>query len=151
MMKRLTTAICFFALAGSPAVFAQGGGYDAQQGGGAAQGQGQRGGAPQGGAPQGQGGAGQAAAPPQSADDFDKEELESFANAREKVQTIQQDYSQKLQEAEDPSKSRELQQQAQQEMVQAVQAEGLDASTYNQIVTAVQSNQELQKKVEDLQ
>lgn len=87
----------------------------------------------------------------QQAPDVSDEDLEKFAKAEENVRTVQEDYSSQLQEAEDPNKQQELQQEANEEMRAAVSDAGLDVQTYNEISMAIQQDPELRQRYEELQ
>ncbi|MDT0617840.1 DUF4168 domain-containing protein [Salinisphaera sp. P385] len=84
------------------------------------------------------------------AKDFEKAELESFVEAQSEVSTISQDYQKKMQNADDPEAQASMRQEANQEMVQAVNDAGLDPSTYNAIAQAAQSDPQLAQKIEGM-
>lgn len=96
---------------------------------------------PQGQAPQGQPGA-QAPAEPVS-----EEKVEKFAETFSSVRSIQEEYSAKLQQADDRETAQELQQEAQGEMLEAVESEGLSAQEYNQLVARMDQDPELRERV----
>ncbi len=73
---------------------------------------------------------------------------EKFIAAYSEIRDVQQKYSQKLQNIDDKSKARELQQQAQTEMVGIIEDKGLSIKQYNQIVNQMRNNPELRKEVE---
>jgi len=102
----------------------------------AAQAQGQ-GGAPAG-APQ------QAPAPVNVSD----EDVNNFVSAYMAVQGINQEYTQKLQNVDDPEKATELQQEAQTKMQEAVSDTGLSISEYQQIANQAGQDEELRGKIE---
>lgn len=108
----------------------------------------------QGGAPQ-QGGqqGGQQAAPgaqPQAEQiDVSDDEVEGFVDAYMAVQGVNQEYTQKLQEVEDPEKATELQQEAQGEMQSAVDESGLSIEKYQQIANQAGQDEELRGKIEE--
>lgn len=77
-------------------------------------------------------------------------ELQSFAKASTAITEIQQDYSLRMQNADDPQAASELQQQANEKMVGAVEEAGLDVETFNMIATAVQSDPNLQQKLQQI-
>jgi GTP1/Obg family GTP-binding protein len=77
-------------------------------------------------------------------------ELQSFAEASTAITEIQQDYSVRMQNADDPETANELQQQANEKMVGAVEEAGLDVETFNMIATAVQNDPELQQKLHQI-
>lgn len=95
----------------------------------------------QGGAQQQQQQGGQAAA------NVDDTSLNKFKDAFAQVNSIRESFAGKLENVEDPKKAQKLQQQAQQNMVSAVEDAGLSVQEYNQIFAAVQQSPELQKKV----
>ncbi len=95
----------------------------------------------QGGAQQQQQQGGQAAA------NVDDASLNKFKDAFGEVNSIRESFAGKLENVEDPQKAQKLQQQAQQDMVSAVEDAGLSVQEYNQIFAAVQQSPELQKKV----
>ncbi|MFP3873980.1 MAG: DUF4168 domain-containing protein [Thiohalophilus sp.] len=100
-----------------------------------------------------QGGGGQQGQPPQqqqggqAAEDIDEKSLNKFKDAFAEVNSIRESFAGKLEDVEDPEKAQKLQQEAQEEMVSAVEDAGLSVEEYNQIFAAVQQNPELQEKV----
>lgn len=113
-----------------------------------------QGGAPQGGGQEGgaQGG-GQQAAPgaQQEVEEIDvsDSEVEEFVDAYMAVQGVNQEYTQKLQEVEDPEKATELQQEAQGEMQSAVDDSGLSIEKYQQIANQAGQDEDLRGKIEE--
>lgn len=86
---------------------------------------------------------------PKSADIADKD-VEKFADAQSKVEDIKGKYQEKVQaNAQEPEKAMEIQQQAQQEMVQAVKDAGLDVRKYNEIAQLSQYDTDLRKRIEE--
>ncbi|ASK33453.1 DUF4168 domain-containing protein [Alloalcanivorax mobilis] len=86
---------------------------------------------------------------PQSSDISD-DEVEKFAEAQGKVQDIKGSYQEKVQaNAKEPEKAMQIQQQAQQEMVQAVKDTGLEVQKYNQIAQLAQYDTDLRERIED--
>lgn len=73
--------------------------------------------------------------------------LQQFTAAFMEINSIQQEYSTSIGEAEDQAEAQELQQEAQTEMAEAVQSSGLEISTYNSIAQQLQSDTELQERV----
>jgi len=90
------------------------------------------------------------APPAEETIDVSDQQLEQFADAQVEIGSIQEDYSARLMETEDPEKARELQQEAQDEMTTAVEDAGLDVETFNSIAMAIQSSPELQQKLSTL-
>jgi len=123
----LIRSCCFFALAASPlalapAAFAQEGQYGAEQ--------------------QQEGAYEQPAAV-----EVDDETLDKFADAFVEVQTIQTSASQEMEQATDPTQAQEIQQRAQEEMVQAVIDTGLSVEEYNQIAQQMNTDADLREDV----
>jgi len=81
---------------------------------------------------------------------FSDEQIEAFAEARQSVIEISTEWQERLNNAESQEKLNSLQAAAQEEMVQAVRAEGLSVNDYNTMVDAVQSNPELKRRVREL-
>ena len=77
-----------------------------------------------------------------SADVSDKE-LKDFVGAFEEVQVIRVELNQKLQSTQDPNAATELQRQANAEMLEAVEDNGLDAPRYNAISRGLTSDEQL--------
>ncbi|TVS11247.1 MAG: DUF4168 domain-containing protein [Wenzhouxiangella sp.] len=87
------------------------------------------------------------APPPQVEMDVSDAQLEQFAEAQVAIIEIQQDFSGRLQEVEDPEKAHELQVQANEEMTSAVSDAGLDVESFNEIAMAIQNDPELQQRL----
>lgn len=83
----------------------------------------------------------------QAAANVDEASLNKFKDAFAEVNGIRESFAGKLENVEDPQKAQKLQQQAQEDMVSAVEDAGLSVQEYNQIFAAVQQNPELQQKV----
>lgn len=91
------------------------------------------------------------AVPAQEGDgEFSEGQLESFMMARAEVREIQADYSSRLQEVDDDQKVAELQAQAQEEMVQAVQGEDLTVEEFNEIARKANSDPEFNERLQEL-
>lgn len=78
-------------------------------------------------------------------------ELKKFVKANEEVAQIRDEFSQKLNQEQDQQKAQELQMQAQEEMIKAVEKHDLDAPTYNAIAARLQTDPELQDRASALQ
>lgn len=129
-LKTLTAAVALAAIgATAPAAFAQ-------EAGGAPQG------APQQGAPAGQMGGAQT--------EISEEDLQKFAEADSAVGEIRDEFSERLSKAENQEEAQSLQMEAQEKMVEAVQSEGLEIPKYNEIATRMQSDPELQQRVQSM-
>lgn len=84
----------------------------------------------------------QAAAPISDAD------LEKFVEAESKVAEIRDEFTQKLNEAEDQEQAQALQLEAQEKMMEAVGEVGIEVPVYNEIATRIQSDPELQQRAQ---
>lgn len=73
--------------------------------------------------------------------------LEKFAAVQQDLESIREEYSAKLGQVSDPSLAAELQQEASQSMVQAVESTGLDVETYSEIAQALGNDPELRERV----
>ncbi|SFX69473.1 DUF4168 domain-containing protein [Marinospirillum alkaliphilum] len=82
--------------------------------------------------------------------EFSDVDLEKFVGVQGTLEEIRQDYTQRLEAAGDQEAANRLQQEAGQLMVEAVQDEGLDVETYNQIAMALQTDQQLRDRVESM-
>lgn len=82
--------------------------------------------------------------------DVSENDLEQFVSAQESIIEIQQKFSARLQEVEDPEKANELQTEANEEMIGAVEEAGLDVESFNSIAMAVQNDPELQQRLQEM-
>ncbi len=87
----------------------------------------------------------------QEAPDIDvtEEELDQVAEAYKAVTEVREKFQDELGQVEDPERAQELQEEAGQEMVEAVEAQGLDVQTYNQVMEAAQVDEELRNQLLD--
>lgn len=99
---------------------------------------------------QGQGQQGQAQQQQPETIDVSDAQLEQFADAQTQIADIQEDFSGRLQDVEDPEKANELQREANEEMTAAVEDAGLDVESFNQIAMAIQNDPELQEKLSEM-
>lgn len=74
-------------------------------------------------------------------------ELQSFAVAALKVQDISNQWRPKIAGAQDAQQATELRKQATDEMIDAIQKEGLTVESYNSISAAARSDPELSGKI----
>ncbi|MDZ7735098.1 MAG: DUF4168 domain-containing protein [Gammaproteobacteria bacterium] len=79
---------------------------------------------------------------------IDGQTKEKFVAAYVEIRDVQQEYTEKLQNVDDEGKARELQQQAQAEMVEIVEDNGMSVEEYNQLVGAISNDPELRKEIE---
>lgn len=85
-----------------------------------------------------------------AADSFDDQTLEDFAAAADEIGQISSAWTQRMQEVEDPARLESMQQDAQDEMVEAVQEEGLTVETYNRILQVAEGDPELAGRIREL-
>jgi hypothetical protein len=83
----------------------------------------------------------------ESAPTFSNKELKSFALALVTVQDLNQMMLDKMSRAKTPEEETIVRSEAQQQMVQAVQEEGLSVAKYNSISMEVRTNPEMAEKV----
>lgn len=81
---------------------------------------------------------------------FDDATLESFAAAATEVGEISSEWTQRMQEVEDPERLESMQQDAQDAMVGAIEEEGIDVETYNQILQVAESDPELGARIRQM-
>ncbi len=81
---------------------------------------------------------------------FDDATLESFAAAATEVGEISSEWTQRMQEVEDPARLESMQQDAQDAMVGAIEEEGIDVETYNQILQVAEGDPELGARIRQM-
>lgn len=91
---------------------------------------------------QGQGSTGQ-----QQATQFSDDQLKSFAAAVQGIQAVANEYAPRLRDASGPDQVAELQQEAESEMLDAVQDEGLTVDEYNAIAVTAQTNPQVAETI----
>lgn len=89
----------------------------------------------------------QAQAPAQN---FSDDQLQQFADASQDIAMISQDYTEQLQNASDEGEQQEIRQQANDEMVQAVQDSGMSVEQFNSIGQAIQQDPQLMQRVKGM-
>lgn len=137
-LKTLAAAVCLTAFgAAAPAVMAQATGAQQGQPAQAQQPQGQ------------QGMTGQQGMAQQPATEISDGDLEKFVDASDKVFEIRDEFTEKLNDVEDPQKAQSLQMEAQQEMMEAVTDSGIEVQKYNEIATRLQTDTELQQRAQE--
>ena len=78
-------------------------------------------------------------------------ELRQFMNASVEVSKIREDYTERFNNAKDEPIARQLQQEAQDTMLAAVEASGLDATSYNELSERIQASPELQARLQKME
>lgn len=84
------------------------------------------------------------------AQDFSDEELEQFAEASQEIATISQEYTERLQEADDESAQEEVRTEANDRMIEVVEDSGLDVDTFNAIGQTIQQDPEMMERVQEM-
>ncbi|MCH8551198.1 MAG: DUF4168 domain-containing protein [Natronospirillum sp.] len=82
--------------------------------------------------------------------DISDTDLERFVEVQTDIQEITAEYSARLEGVEDPDDAAELQQEASQMMVEAVEDTGLDVATYNNIAVALETDEDLRERVQSM-
>lgn len=82
--------------------------------------------------------------------DFSDEELEQFVGLQDRIGEIREEYVSQIEEADSEDKARQLQQEAQSEMVSAIEDAGMSVQEYNAIAVAYNSNPDVQEKVDEM-
>ncbi len=83
----------------------------------------------------------------QPAPQVNDQTLTNFAAAIIELGTIQNKFAAQLQSVQDREKAMEIQQEMQQEVITALQDEGLDVETYNAIAKQMNEDEDLRNKV----
>ncbi|MFP4127651.1 MAG: DUF4168 domain-containing protein [Desulfonatronovibrio sp.] len=74
-------------------------------------------------------------------------ELDKVAQAYVQITEIRGEFQETLSDVSDPEKAQQLQEEAGEKMVQAVQDNGLDVQKYNEVMEAAQVDEELREKL----
>lgn len=74
-------------------------------------------------------------------------ELDKVAQAYIDISEIRENFQESLVEVSDPEMAQQLQEQAGEAMVEAVQNNGLDVQTYNEVMEAAQVDEELRQQL----
>lgn len=81
--------------------------------------------------------------------DLSEEDIDTFVGAFVAVQEVREDFANRLQEAEDETEAQSMQQEAQDEMVSAVEDAGMSVEEYNEVAMALQNDPELMQEVQE--
>jgi hypothetical protein len=91
------------------------------------------------------------AAQPPAAGNVSPTEIRTFANATKKVEVIRKEFQAQMEEAaNNPQQLAQLEEQADNQMVQAVEAEGLSVDRYNEISRAANADPALRDHIINL-
>lgn len=85
-----------------------------------------------------------------SAEEISDDTLNQFATALEQVRDIGQAYSEQVANAEGAEEAQELQREAQEKMITAVEDTGLSVQEYNSIAQLMSQDQELMERIEGM-
>lgn len=89
----------------------------------------------------------EAPARPSDASGFSDKELKAFAKAYVDYQKIRRTYAPALEQAKDPARKKQIEQEANAKIKRSLDAQGLSVTRYNQIFAQVNSNPPLRKRV----
>lgn len=88
-----------------------------------------------------------AAQPAAGAQQFSDDKLEGFVSSLGEIMEIREEFTGKLQRTEDATKARELQQEANEQMLGVIEKNDISIDEYNAINQAVQTDPELRNRV----
>jgi len=77
------------------------------------------------------------------------QQVQSFVEAQTKIVEIQQQYQSRMASAETPESQQEMVAEANEKMISAVETSGLSVEEYNQIITAAESDTDLQQRISE--
>ena len=77
--------------------------------------------------------------------------VDKFIEVQQKVESIRGEYVELLQQAEDQQTAMEIQQEAQEKMVEKVQSSGMTVQQFNLIAQAAQQSPEIQQRIRNAQ
>ena len=87
--------------------------------------------------------------------DFSDQEVDKAASAYVDIIDIREQYQQQLAEVDDPEAAQDIQMEANEKITEAVEDNGIDVETYNDIITAAQTDEglmnELLEKIDTMQ
>ena len=88
--------------------------------------------------------------PEQEPIDVSDEQLDQFVEAQEAIMGIQEDFSARLENVEDPEEAQAIQAEANDEMTAAVEETGMSIEEYNEIAMAIQTDEELRNRLNEM-
>ncbi len=87
--------------------------------------------------------------------DFSDQDIDNAASAYVDIIDIREQYQQQLAEVDDPEAAQEIQMEANEKITEAVEDNNIDVETYNDIITAAQTDEglmnELLEKIDAMQ
>lgn len=87
---------------------------------------------------------------PDEVPEVSEEQIEDFVDAYTALNEVREDYNQRLTETDDQEAARELQLEANEAMVEAIESTGMDPEEYQQVATAVNADPEVRDRVTEL-
>ncbi|GAB2712268.1 DUF4168 domain-containing protein [Halomonas garicola] len=84
------------------------------------------------------------------AQDFSDQQLQQFADASQEIAVVSQEYTERLQSADDEESQQEVRAEANEKMIQIVENSGLDVDTFNAIGQAIQQDPEMMQRVQEM-
>lgn len=82
------------------------------------------------------------------AEQFTDRQVQAFATAATEVSKISQKWMERIEDADSQAQSAQLREQANAEMIQAIEGENLNVDTYNRIYQTAQQDPALARRVE---
>lgn len=82
--------------------------------------------------------------------DVSEEQIEAFAQAYVQLSQVREEYTARVQAAENQEQARELQQEANDAMTAAIEEAGLSVEEYQQVALAINANAELRERVTEM-
>ncbi len=87
--------------------------------------------------------------------DFSEEDIDKVATAYVDIIDIRESYHEKLANVEDPDEAQQIQMEANEKITETVEENGVSVETYNDVITAAQSDEglmnDLLSKIDELQ
>ena len=89
-------------------------------------------------------------APAAQAVNFSEQQVSQFADSYLDILEIQEEFTARLEQAQEPEQAQQLQQEANEEMIQAIHDNGLDVQEYTELAQAMDTDPELRQQVVEL-
>lgn len=88
--------------------------------------------------------------PGQQQIEVDDQELSSFTEAHIQIEELRSEMQARMEDAEGRQEAQQIQQQTNQQMVQIIEEEDMDAERYSQIASAINGDAELRQRFQQL-
>lgn len=85
-----------------------------------------------------------------SVPDVSEEQIEAFVQAYVRLSEVREEYTARVQAAEDQEEARQLQQEANEAMTTAIEETGLSVEEYQQVALAINADAELRDRVTEM-